>query len=67
MKYRIARDMGRQIGLDLLIVNHFGMSFLHPSFMRAEEMIFEGNLNTCRALALVIGDCFIITENGKRI
>jgi len=65
--YRVARDEGRQIGLDLLTVNRAGMFFTHPSFKKPGEFIFHGDKAMCRALVDAIPNCFIVDTNGKRV
>lgn len=69
--YRIARDMGREIGLDLLVVDHGGMRFTHPNFLQHESAginarIFEANLATCRAIASQMEKCSIVDQQGRR-
>ncbi len=64
--YRIARDEGRLIGFDLLVVGHAELHFTHPSFV-TNEKIFEANLATCKILAAAIGaHCFVVTPASLR-
>ncbi len=65
--YKIARDLGRAIGYDLLIANYGGMHFSHPSFINENEKIFEGTLASCKELINVLDRCFIIDGDGNRV
>lgn len=66
--YRIARDMDRQIhGFDLLIIDYSGMRFMHPSFMREGESIFEGSLAMCKAIVSRMKNCFVVDQGGNKL
>lgn len=58
-KFKIERDMGREIGNDVLVIDSAGMHFTHPSFIR-HERIFITDKRTSSTIAFALGNCKVV-------
>ena len=70
-QFRVGRNMGRGIGgFDVLVASRGGLEFTHPSFLQdrpwRNERVFEADRSTCELLIAAIGECFLVTTDGKR-
>ncbi len=69
MRYRICKDLGRQIGHDVLTVSRLGLEFKPPGdgWIQAGEAIFEADIKTCTVLVGAIGDgCYVAPVKERR-
>ncbi len=64
-RFRVAKDVGREIGVDYLATTGRGLIFVHPRHLNASEQIFEASFSTCREIAATIGDgCYTVEASA---
>lgn len=62
--FRVAKNMGREIGVDFLACGANGMRFFHPQHKPEDIEFFQSDLRTCRILVKQIGDgCYVVNAD----